>query len=632
MSSAENGFLNIGERFHSTSQKWEDARQKLANFKEPWLLVLDNADDVSIDYQQFFPSSSFGVVLLASRNAECQHYATAKWINLEALPDAEARLLLLRAARVSHDQHEALTEDAQVVTHLLRSHPLALIQAGSYVACGHCTLAQYPRVYQRQRRRLLTFRPAQAQSRYGDIYATFEASAEALRSSDTESAVDALQLFPILAALHTSPLPITMFEVAWKGCREILQTGETESDCNENLNNLLPWHVSRLQPLISPEVNEWDSFRLVEAINLLKSLSLISKDITDGSFLCVSMHPLIHAWAKDRLGTIEQHHGWIAAGCLVALFSADLVAWQKYQRYLEPHMHALLMQDMSQVFATEPQLMVVRILMRCGFQLYKMRSDQRLFELMNNLLFHLGLDQMVVDPKHVEIYELKARNLKEIGKAEDAVILMEQVVKIREASLHESHQACLASQNVLARSYQAVGQVEEALRLMEHVVKINEQNLPENHRSRLASQHVLAITLRASGRTEEAVKLMEHVVKINEQNYAENHGDRLASQYSLAAIYRANRQASEAAKLMEWVVKINEQNLPEDHPILLGSQQELAMSYWDNGQKDKAVPLLGHVVKIRQLLLSEHHPDRVESERQLSLIKQELKAPCRKID
>src|SRR5882757_658155 len=40
-------------------------------------------------------------------------------------------------------------------------------------------------MYERQRKRLLGFRPSQAQSRYRDVYATFEASVEILQASHT---------------------------------------------------------------------------------------------------------------------------------------------------------------------------------------------------------------------------------------------------------------------------------------------------------------------------------------------------------------------------------------------------------------------------------------------------------------
>jgi hypothetical protein len=155
-------------------------------------LVLDNADNPTVDYQDYFPDGKQGVVLLTSRNDECQQYATVKSIILEGLPKEEAQELLLKAARVPQDQYSVHAEDALKVASLLQSHPLALIHAGEYVSRGHCTLAEYPRIFAQQRQRLLAFKPAQAQSRYQDVYLTFEASAAILRSSSTEFTRDAL--------------------------------------------------------------------------------------------------------------------------------------------------------------------------------------------------------------------------------------------------------------------------------------------------------------------------------------------------------------------------------------------------------------------------------------------------------
>jgi cytochrome c-type biogenesis protein CcmH/NrfG len=157
---AENGFLSLANQLQIPAQTWEDARQGLANLKEPWLLVLDGADNLDVDYQQYFPAATLGVVLLTSRNADLQQYATTRWINLEGLSDKEARELLFRAARIPHNQQPTLKNDADAVVRLLLAHPLTLIQAGSYVSRGHYTLNEYPQVYQRQQKRLLTFRPS----------------------------------------------------------------------------------------------------------------------------------------------------------------------------------------------------------------------------------------------------------------------------------------------------------------------------------------------------------------------------------------------------------------------------------------------------------------------------------------
>ncbi|OQV11207.1 hypothetical protein CLAIMM_15076 [Cladophialophora immunda] len=126
---AEHGFLDIASRLKIPIQTWEDGRQGLANIQRPWMLVLDNADDPNLDYQDYLPVGPFGVVVLTSRNEECEQYATAERVALEGLPISEGRKLLLKAARVADVQRHALDIADQIVVQF-QSHPLALIQAG----------------------------------------------------------------------------------------------------------------------------------------------------------------------------------------------------------------------------------------------------------------------------------------------------------------------------------------------------------------------------------------------------------------------------------------------------------------------------------------------------------------------
>ena len=476
---AESGFLSIAGRLQIPAQTFEEARQGLANVQHPWLLVLDNADDPEVDYQRYFPAGSWGVVLLTSRNDDCHRHATEKAFALDGLSDDEARELLLRAAAVSDAERSAVEGDAHMVVSLLSSHPLALIQAGSYVSRGHCTLSEYAQVFAQQRKRLLAFRPAQARSRYGDVYATFEASAEILRasaeitppSSTTESARDALDLLPVLASCGPSRLPLPVFEAAWKGTQIIGPNQADDVNNDDDAIRLTSWHVSRLPSFIQAGADGWDSFRLIEAINLCKAFALVSTDSHDG-FLSVSMHPLVHAWARDRLDATEQHKAWLATGCLMAASRGDRKLWRQRERQLQPHLQALTLWERRRMFASEPLIKITSVLVNCGWLLYGMRDDARLFVLMNHLLAHLGLDRQKVEERWLAVYELTARNLINYGKVKEAMSLLKTVVKIKEQTLAENHPDRLGSQHELAAAYQANGQIEEAMSLLRTVVKI----------------------------------------------------------------------------------------------------------------------------------------------------------------
>jgi hypothetical protein len=327
----------------------EDACGLLANIKNPWLLILDNADDPSFDYQVYIPSGARGNVIMTSRFADCKHFSTVGWETLTPLVREECQELLLKAAHIPKEHWKEHTDAAESVACLLESHTLALIQAGAYVAKGHCKLSDYPKIFHQQRRRLLEFRPTQARSRYCDVYTTFEASAEVL--SD-----DALQLLGIISVLHFSFLPVSVFESAWVGSQQVVHVASESEDGLGDLSSwdvsqlpgftdmfdnetgfdvLNDWHVSQLPSFIGTENNQWDSYHLNEAIYLLESLSLIAMAEQNG-VSGIFMHPLAHAWAKDRQEPEAIKHSWVVAGCVIALSVRVSTSRIRLERYLHP--------------------------------------------------------------------------------------------------------------------------------------------------------------------------------------------------------------------------------------------------------------------------------------------------------
>ena len=615
---AENNFLNIAGKLNIPGRSLEEARQGLANIEHPWLLVLDNADDPDVDYQYYFPAGPSGVVILTSRNAECHQHANTRHIELEGLPEVDARKLLLCAAKVPQEKQHLFQDDAQSITTLLGLHPLALILAGAYISRGHCTLAGYSRVYHRQRERLLKFVPTQAKSRYGDVYTTFEVSAKALQeqASHKEAAKDALRLLPVLGICTANRIPLLpLFEAGWKGAQRINSSNSSNDDSDQL--RLTSWHVSQLPIFQEAITDEWDSFRLTEAVWLLKAFSLVSTDTHDG-FLSLSMHPLTNAWARDRLDGTAQDDAWLTTGCLMAISGFDEPLWRRHGRQLQPHLEALTSWDIGEVSASLPLTKIAAILLECGWLLHDVRADKKLMILMSNLMKYLKLPPLVVDAEWLPAYDLNSRNLVNCGYTRKAISLLEQVVQIEEQTLAKDHPDRLNSQHELALAYKANGQVQEAVSLLEYVVQIRKQSLAKDHPSQLASQHALAGAYQANGQVQEAVSLLEQVVQIKKQSLAKDHPDRLPSHHALAGAYRANGQVQGAVSLLEQVVQIQEQTLAKDHPSRLASQHKLAGAYEANGQVKEAVSLLEQVVQIKEQTLAKDHPSRLASQHALA--------------
>jgi tetratricopeptide (TPR) repeat protein len=618
-STAEADFIAIAKLLGHSVEGVPNALQVLANIKQPWLLILDNADDPDFDYQVYFPTGTHGAVLMTSRVPECKMYSPEQFEALEGLGNGDSKELLLKAANIPKESWRSYNDQAETVIQLLGSHTLALIQAGAYIAKGYCRLHEYPKVYKRQRKRLMEFRPKQAQSRYYDVYATFEASAEVLERSGSEAAKDALDLLAILSMLDAAVLPLWIFQSAWDCSRVVLRKSCEETN---RIDRISQKHVLRLPGFLVAEAaaweesedEEWNSSRLIEASSQLISLSLITRHGEDG-LKRLSMHPLAHAWAKDRQDSKQQGVAWVAAGCVLTLAQMYHGIWYAQETHLYPHILSYLDINIRRAFLFEDQSIVIPILLRCSSILLEMRQHTRLSYLLEDIFTRLSKSPEEPSEESLPLYILRARNLRHLGKNKKAIALLQKMVKIRELTLAKDDPDLLTLQHDLATVYKSNGQIKEAIVLLEYIVKIREI-LAEDHSERLDSQHDLARAYLANGQIKDAVILLEYIDKIQE-TLLEDHPERLASQHELACAYLANGQIKKAVALLEYVVKIQE-TLLEDHPERLTSQHELARAYLANGQIKKAVALLEYVVKIEKL--AEDHQERLASQYTLARV------------
>ncbi|KFY60010.1 hypothetical protein V497_03938 [Pseudogymnoascus sp. VKM F-4516 (FW-969)] len=610
-STAKKDFISAVAAFGSSAKSIDDARQFLANTKHRWLLILDNADDPEFDYQAYLPSGSRGVVIITSRVSDCSQYGTVGSEVLTNLDIGLSKQLLLRAANIAYELWPSVDQQTEDIANLIGSHTLALIQAGAYIAKGYCQLDEYPEVYAKHRKRVLEYQPSQARPRYGNVYATFEATAHVFEKSESEDAKDALRLLGILSMLHSNALPLRIFEDAWKRSRDVLEVSGTEA----NINTLCRWHALQLPEFMEMEADEWDPYHLNKASDLLVSLSLVTRSNPAGGSPSLSMHPLAHAWAKDRQELGQQHKAWISTACIVALSIYD----KDEHRDLLLHLRTLLNNiEVKAASSLGPKPIMISIFFRYARCLARNREDYRLNSLLLDIFSAFEITCNEPSMEYLEVYDLYAGNLLNTGDSKNALELYMQIVNLRERVLPIAHPDKIVSQQWLAHAYLVNKQSEKAIELLEQVVKIQEEVLPITHHEQLVSQHVLACAYLENRQSEKAIELLEQVVKIKEEVLPITYPERLVSQHELACAYLANRQGEKAIDLLEQVVKVEEEVLPIAHPDRLTSQHVLAQAYLDNRQAVKAIELLEQVVRIQEETLPIAHPDKIVSQQWLA--------------
>jgi tetratricopeptide (TPR) repeat protein len=594
------------------------AKDQLASLDESTLLILDNCDDPTINFSHYIPSSPQVSVIFTTRLSDAGKYATSDpddvstnmFLRLGGLDADSATDLILKASEVQERDVKS-TQEARHIAEVLNHHPLALIVASSLIQSTTYSLEEYAEALATRFPQSELLNTESEQATYRKVSATFEVSTDTLKTLSTTdpSALNALALLDILAFFHHQGVSEDIFVRAWDDAEEVSSRSRDKDWPSEHLTL---WHVIQSQYLaVHGTADEKKrAFRRCRA-HLIK-LSLVSIDATG---CVVSLHPLVHTWARERV----QHpvEAWTAAASTLSLSTKGHLTWHAFTPPLAKHMAACLAFGRSSSAMIPSSLEICRIWVLFTWQMHSARSPGTT-ELCERL------SEQLSDGKYCKELLVSSQYLLGILYGRDRQILramkiLEHVVKEQE-KLGDDHPNRLASQHELARVYKADGQVSRAIEILEHVVRVREK-LAEDHPSRLSSQQQLANAYKANGQFPQAIEMFEHVVEIRKK-LADDHPKRLGSQHQLAGAYKADGQISRAIEILDHVVKMNEK-LADDHPNRLASQHDLAVAYWDSGRKSEAERLFRQVTTVQEECLRADHPDRVSSEGFLADIVQE---------
>lgn len=159
--------------------------------------------------------------------------------------------------------------------------PLAIDQAGAYVAARQMPLQTYMEVYEKHFGKIFKERPASPVWSYRDqtVFTTWEISFQAIKA-ENEAAADLLLLCSFLSN-----------EDIWE---EMLRRGQ-----NLEEDGRLSFHMFYFKQLIffSTDITLGDNLKL------LLSYSLVHRKGHNDSFY---VHPMVHLWARERLSPQER--------------------------------------------------------------------------------------------------------------------------------------------------------------------------------------------------------------------------------------------------------------------------------------------------------------------------------------
>ena len=409
-------------------------------FHRGWLLILDNADDLT-PLLDFLPASLGGHVLLTTRAGATGRLAHRLEIET-LLPEQGALFLLRRATLLAPDAElsQASPQEQKLALQLSQEMgglPLALDQAGAYLEETGIDLPGYLQLYQQRRTDLLRKRGGLVADHPAPVATTWSLSFQQVKEKNS-AAADFLNL---CAYLSPDAIP-----------EEILTKG-----------------ISHLGPVLSPVAA--DTILLNQAMEALRAYSLIKRDPERKT---LSIHRLVQAVVQDRLEEAQQ---LVWAKRAVQAVNATFPSKMRYS--YRTQCERILPQAIVAAQVIDQYQLVSK---KAGQLLYKMasylRDCARYTEAAPLYQRALSIREQQVGPEHsVVAYWLTdlATLYREQSKFAEAEALYQRALAIRKLQGPE-HPKVVYPLNGLADVYREQGRYAEAESLYQQALSICERS------------------------------------------------------------------------------------------------------------------------------------------------------------
>jgi tetratricopeptide (TPR) repeat protein/transcriptional regulator with XRE-family HTH domain len=541
----------------------------LEQSRESWLLIFDNADDISL-MQEYLPQRGNGSILLTTRGHAVGSLAVS--IEVEKMGFIEGtQLLLRRAQRFAHASDEEINQAGNIVV-ALDHFPLALDQAGAYIDETQCSLVDYLSTYQIHRKTLLARRGTQATNYPDSVATTWSLSFQKVEQRSPAAA----ELLCLCAYLSPDRIP-----------EELIQNGATY------------W-----PPALQRAAG--DLFTFNQLLEELLKFSLVKRLVEEQM---LSIHRLVQA---VQIARMEREEQWQWAKRVVHAVNEvfpraahDADAWPLCLRYLEQAQACdTLIQQYQLMFSEAADL-----LNRTGRYVFE-HTSYTLAEPLYQRSLHIFEQQL--GPEHPDMaYPLNnlATLYKEQGKYAEAEPLYRRALHIREQQLGPEHLEVAHPLNGLALLYYRQGKYEEAEPLYQRALHILEQQVGPEHRQVAYPLNNLANLYQEQGKYAEAEPLYQRALHIREQQLGPEHPQIAIPLTNLAELYQKQGKYTEAEALYQRALHILEQQLGPRHPNLAYPLHDLATLYTEQGKYVQAELLFQRVLSLREHALAAPHPD-----------------------
>ncbi|MEO8971217.1 MAG: helix-turn-helix transcriptional regulator [Ktedonobacteraceae bacterium] len=619
--------LNLVEKAESDQFRMINAVKGWLEKHGLWLLILDNADDLTV-VSDFLPRWSGGATILTTRSQMTGPHI--KQIAMEKMSREEGINFLLRRIASDGDISKRVAVVKQFAAlelwELMDGLPLALDQAGAYIKSAQMSISEYVDLYRSHRNVLLQERGGAVPEHPDAVGTTWSLSFERVEQKDAAAA----ELLRFCAFLSPDAIP-----------EELITGGAAH-------------FTSPLRELATSRL------LMNKAIMTLGVYSLVRRD-RDAQPKTLSIHRLVQAVLVDAMSASNRKQ-W--KECVVRVLNeafpeAPFKEWMKCGRLL-PHVlvcaswieddpyptlvEAACVFDKAGTYLREQgQYAEAEPLLVRALTIREQQLGAEHLDTATSLSNLAGLYSYDGKYKQAELLVLRALTIREQqlgaehpdtaknlgnlavlymqqGKYEQAELLYQQVLLINEQRRGGEQLETARNLNNLAVLYEQQEKYEQAEPLYQRALLINKQQLGAEHPETARNMGNLAFIYVQQGKYEQAELLYQQALVIHEQHSGSESPDSAYPLYGLAELYRHQQKYEQAEPLYQRVLAIRKQCLDAEHLDTAESLQGLADLYREQGMYEQAKPLYQQAWRIREQQLGPEHPLAQQSQKNYAIL------------
>jgi tetratricopeptide (TPR) repeat protein len=539
-----------------------------------WLIIFDNADDPD-ELREYVPQGHGHVLVTTRDNAWSR---VAQMVDIGVFGREESVALLQR--RIPN----LPTADAETVAERLGDLPLAIEQAGAWLAATAMPVSHYLELLETQPLRMLE----------EDLPSDYQQSAAQpwLVSLDSlrQRSPAAAKLLEVCAFFASEPIPISLLY------------------SDRFISMLLPFDPSlRERMLMAKAIREISRYALarVDTGRPAVGSQRRASDRSDEGGQSIQLHRLMQAVIRARLSPDERDENRKHVHEILAAANPDGPDEpENWPTYAELWPHLLPSKTLDSDLPDVRQL--VYDMCRYMWKSYDYPTSQFLAEqAVEKWEEAFGAD----DPLTLMMRFNLATALRLQANYTPAYEIDRDIYARLGRVVGEDHPYTLMAGGNLAADLRARGELHEAHRLDEAIEARWRETFGDDYPRTLIAGHNLAVSLRLIGNLQDALRLQERILRLRRAVHGDQHPYTLYSSSNYGRDLRDTGDLRESHRVLETALERHRRVLGEDHPETLRTAKNLAVTLRKLGEFERAHALSAETLEGSQRLFGPHHPD-----------------------